>query len=117
MVLKVAFGSLPTLFESLIYSLIVLYFRLWAQTTSEYNNIKSPFFFIVNYRFLYDPRLYPVRFNFRIFNTTILASKMNNLNSFFEDLPGLSLHDISNRVAEELTCFSITSVCPYGSWF
>ena len=31
---------------------------------------------------------------------------MNKLNSFFEDLPSLSLHDISNRVTEELARFS-----------
>jgi len=34
---------------------------------------------------------------------------MNNLNSFFEDLPGLSLNDTSNRVAEELARFSSTA--------
>ena len=31
---------------------------------------------------------------------------MDKLNSFFEDLPSLSLHDISNRVTEELARFS-----------
>jgi len=31
---------------------------------------------------------------------------MNNLNSFFEDLPNLSLHDISNHVSEEFARFT-----------
>jgi len=33
---------------------------------------------------------------------------MNNLNSFFEDLPGLSLNDISNRASKSLPGFSST---------
>ena len=37
---------------------------------------------------------------------------MDKLNSFFEDLPSLSLHDISNRVTEELARFSNSARLP-----
>ena len=37
---------------------------------------------------------------------------MDKLNSFFEDLPSLSLHDISNRVTEELARFSNSARVP-----